>query len=522
MEYLVYIKTKNTKFTLALLSGIMYTLGQGVLLGSCGIYVYILSYIHYKYDWVDLPYGNLMMPLMIFCMSLFAPLSGTLDKIYGPYISILISSIIVEICFFAFYLQRSIWAFYIITLISGFGSGISSNIVMKNACFYYPEKKGFISVGILSFTALGASISVYIGENIINPKKEGFPDPRVPYYSEQIANKSKNYFIFAMIVFPIFTLLTLLLFYKYNPVCELELSEKKIDDDQNEDENEEITKKEELKDTLVHQNNTKKAMNTFYKPNHFKNIKRALKTFRFWRNILIVGLIPFWISFINTSYRAYVAILGLEQDYIVYLSAGIAFGGFLLAPVWALFVDVFGFRPIMMVIGFISTGMPIYFYKFMQDRFKFVIGVIIINVIFVGVMSAIYPHVMQVYGITYFLTIGGFARLFNDLSVFIAAFISILISVYNENPFELYKPYKTMILIGGPLSAAGLALIFFENDDKFIYGDEKEKNNIIIKGGEEQPTESFEREKKFINENVSGIIDPNNLSKASNTNENTP
>ena len=121
MEYLVYIKTKNTKFTLALLSGIMYTLGQGVLLGSCGIYVYILSYIHYKYDWVDLPYGNLMMPLMIFCMSLFAPLSGTLDKIYGPYISILISSIIVEICFFAFYLQRSIWAFYIITLISGFG-----------------------------------------------------------------------------------------------------------------------------------------------------------------------------------------------------------------------------------------------------------------------------------------------------------------------------------------------------------------------------------------------------------------
>ena len=40
-----------------------------------------------------------------------------------------------------------------------------------------------------------------------------------------------------------------------------------------------------------------------------------------------------------------------------------------------------------------------------------------------------------------------------------------------------------MILIGGPLSAAGLALIFFENDDKFIYGDEKEKNNIIIKGG---------------------------------------
>ena len=36
MEYLVYIKTKNTKLTLALLSGIIYTIRQGVLLGSCG------------------------------------------------------------------------------------------------------------------------------------------------------------------------------------------------------------------------------------------------------------------------------------------------------------------------------------------------------------------------------------------------------------------------------------------------------------------------------------------------------
>ena len=462
------------------------------------------------------------MPLMIFCMSLFSPLSGTLDKIYGPYISILISSIIVEICFFSFYLQRNIWAFYIITLISGFGSGISSNIAIKNACFYYPEKKGFISMGILSFTAISCAISVFVGENIINPKKEERVNPYEPYYPEKVSNNSKNYFIFAMIVFPIFTLLTLLLFYKYNPICELDINEKKIDAEQNEDENEENGQTEELKDALVHQNNAKKAMNTFYKPNHFKNIKQALKTFRFWRNLLIAGLIPFWISFINSTYRSYVVILGVDQDSIVYLASGIAFGGFLVAPIWALFVDVFGYLPIMIVIGVISTGMSIYFYKFMEDKFYYVIGVIIINIVFVGVMSAVYPHLMQVYGINYFLTIGGFARLFNDLCVFVAAFISILISVYHENPLDIYKPYKKFVLIGGPLSGAGLALIFFENEEKFIYGDEKEKNIAVIKGGEEQPTESFEREKKFINENASAILDPNNSSKASNTNENNP
>ena len=48
------------------------------------------------------------------------------------------------------------------------------------------------------------------------------------------------------------------------------------------------------------------------------------------------------------------------------------------------------------------------------------------------------------------------------------------------------------------------------------------KKKIITSGGEEQPTESFERQKKFINENASAILDPNNASKTSNANENNP
>ena len=166
--------------------------------------------------------------------------------------------------------------------------------------------------------------------------------------------------------------------------------------------------------------------------------------------------------------------------------------------------------------------MSIYFYKYMEDKFFYVVGVIIVNIVFFGVMSSVYPHLMHVYGITYFLTIGGFARLFNDLSVFIAAFISIIISVYNQMPNELVRPYKNMVLAGGCLSVVGLVLIFFENDEKFDYGDENEEKKIITSGGEEQPTESFERQKKFINENASAILDPNNSSKASNTNENNP
>ena len=151
MEKLSCIKKKKTKFLLSLFSGILYILSQGVLFGSTGINVYILSYIHHKDKWVDMQYGNLMMPLMIFFLSLFSPLSGPVEKTLGPILSLLISSIFVEICLFLFYIQRNIWFFYSIILLCGFGVGISANIPVKNSCLYYPEKKGLISAGIMSF-----------------------------------------------------------------------------------------------------------------------------------------------------------------------------------------------------------------------------------------------------------------------------------------------------------------------------------------------------------------------------------
>lgn len=533
MEKLGCIKKKKTKFILSLFSGIFYIFGQGVLLASSGIGVYILSYIHHKDHWVDMQYGNLMMPLMTFCLSLFSPLSGSLEKLFGPIISLLISSIIVEICLFLFYIQRNIWMFYSITLISGFGVGISANIVVKNACFYYPEKKGLISAGIMSFAGISASIYILVGEYLINPEKEGVIDQDTePYYSEEISKRVKNYFLFAMIILPILTLLSLLLFYRYNPSCEEEENDKEngktIDDKEqnsNEDENEGNEEKEELKDVFIKKNRNNRVFNSFYKPSPSKNIKIALKSFRFWRNIIIAGLTPFWIAFISSSYRAYVVMLGVDTNVIFFLGSGLAFAGFLFGPMWAALVDKFGFQPIMKIIGFICSGMSIYFYFFMDNKLFYTIGTIICISTFIGIMSAVTPHLMQIYGMRYFLTIGGFARLFNDLSSFIAALSSIIISIFYKNAEKLLFPYQMMVLGGGLLSIFGFILVYFENDEKFIYGDEIEENKYFIKEGEEKPSESFEREKNYINENASTILDATNSSRTTynnNENENNP
>ena len=92
---------------------------------------------------------------------------------------------------------------------------------------------------------------------------------------------------------------------------------------------------------------------------------------------------------------------------------------------------------------------------------------------------------MQVYGMTYFLTVGGFAKLFNELSNFIAALTSIILSIFFKIADDLLFPYKIVACVGIALSVLGLVMVFFENDEKFNFEDEDdEKKKCFVKEGE--------------------------------------
>ena len=123
-------------------------------------------------------------------------------------------------------------------------------------------------------------------------------------------------------------------------------------------------------------------------------------------------------------------------------------------------MDKFGFQPIMKIIGFICSGMSVYFYFFMGDKMFYTIGLIIAISALIGIMSSLTSHLMQIYGMRYFLTIGGFAKLFNELSDFLAALTSIILSIFFKNADELLFPYQMVIAVGGVLSIIGLILTF--------------------------------------------------------------
>ena len=56
---------------------------------------------------------------------------------------------------------------------------------------------------------------------IINPERRIIKEPQNnPYYESEIAERSRLFFIFAIILIPSSIILSIFLFYKYDPNCE--------------------------------------------------------------------------------------------------------------------------------------------------------------------------------------------------------------------------------------------------------------------------------------------------------------
>ena len=206
MDIFFKIKKKRTKFILSAISALAYLIGYSIIMESGNFSVYFISYIREKQKWVDMQYGNLMRPVILLFLSLFSPLSGVMESLFGSRIALLTSAILIEITLFFFYFQQNLWIFYILSLILGLGCGLSANITVKNCCLYYPKRKGFISAIIMSLGALIGSSYTLLGEKIINPHREEVKDKEnEPFYDFEIAKRSKYFFLFGMIILPIGT-----------------------------------------------------------------------------------------------------------------------------------------------------------------------------------------------------------------------------------------------------------------------------------------------------------------------------
>ena len=450
MEKFLKHSSKKIKFTVSLISAIIFHIGISTLLALADLRYYFESYFSHYEIFYDITFLTIMPHLIIFFLNAFSPLSGFIVKKIESRKSILISSVIIEITLFCLYFQKKIFVFYLLILLLGIGIGLSYGIVLKNVCLYYPNRKGFIGSILLFVESLGSFLSYLIGEKIINPD-----DLKGKDYYEKVVNRTNKYFIFVMIVIPVTTAICILLFYPYDTNCE----------------------NADLENIRLNINKS----NTNNDDEKNTNTKKIICNFRFWKNIVIICVMPFWVVILANRYENLIPfIYSLTlYDYQYYFNYILKFS-YLYVLIWGFCVDKYRYKNIIKIICFIcilseELFLLFFFTKKIFQPFIYIILGIISNFFQKRIMMCvIYQHIMQIYEMRNFLIIGGFSKLFIELFYFVVEIIYNFVRIESDDEFKL--SYFILAIVGIVLFGIGFIFTFSESDENFF---NKNQFNVV-------------------------------------------
>jgi len=107
---------KKKRFVLSFIGAILYKIGKVISFGISTFSVYITSYFHYNQIDINMQYGNLISPILTILTCLTSPFSGFVVKKIGLYLTLIISSLLIEIDLILFINQTSIFYSFILII----------------------------------------------------------------------------------------------------------------------------------------------------------------------------------------------------------------------------------------------------------------------------------------------------------------------------------------------------------------------------------------------------------------------
>ena len=439
-----YIKKKKTRFILSFIGTILYGMAGITSMGISHYSVYITSYFHHKQIDIDMQYGNLIMPILMLSNSLFSPLAGLIEKKCGLYLTLIISSLLLELDLILFINQTSVLYSFLLIIFLGFSNGIGMAVPGKNLYFYYPKKGGFLGSLIGSCFILLGTITGVLGENIINPEKYTLQKGE-QFYPLEISQNYIKYFKYLIFINPILLILSLLLIKKYSPELDEEFSQ----------ENNNI---ENLKDKNIKKDE-----------NYSKNIKSALRDKRIWRITGINIFTPFVMGFSGNTFRVYGALASISGAIMQYSVLFNGFSNIFVGPLWGYINDKYKYEIINLLLCGCSTFHALILTIFIKSNTIYIICIFLGSIIMSGFMSASRLHILRVYGIKYSLEIGGIIGIFGGIFNIVKALLSFIISKYYHTGEELQFAYRFIYMFGIGICGFGFFLALYEKEDKFIY-----------------------------------------------------
>ena len=469
-----FCNSKKTNFILCIISSIFLSLGFGSLLVLGNFNVYIVSYIHSfsDQDFVNLQYGNLMVPLLTFAMTCFSPISGFIEKKIGPKFTIILGEIIIVIFLTLFYFQKNIWLTYFICFGIGFGYSIIHIIPVKNLCFYYPKYKGVISTSILSFGTIFSSIFNFLGEKVVNPGGDPAEDD---FYPKEISENFKILIIYIGIINAVGTVLCIIFFVEYNPRFEIKNG------------------KENTIESQTENNNANFIKNDTY----YIQIRKIMSNYRIWLIATFGCLAGFTCGYVLNTFRTFVSLTQTSKKdgkIIQYLGSFVLICLCVFSPIIGFLSDKLGFRVIIVTITFLGIIDSVGLAVFLDHKILYRVLMCGAGVIMSGLIASINPHVMGVFGIRYALELNGIVGLFLGVTNLLGAITSFVFGIIWAKGFEIIKPYRIVFMVGSLLSIIAFVLQWFEPTKEFDFGN---KSEIIEK---KEIGDNYNNEEKLIRE----------------------
>ena len=408
--------------------------------------------------------GYFIHPFMSLAMSIFCFFGGIVGHFLGPRTVILLGGISIAIGDLLFIFSKSLIFDFFINIFFGIGFAISMTASVKNACKYFPEKRGLINSiaggfgGNLGSSAFNLIIKLFVSKGDY---------PRTDDNNMYIKSTAENYKIFfyihAFISFG-FGLISCLLLIPYENI-----------------------NKDKSFSSMVEQNNIdrlpeninkelNKTNNELIKSNYKKDLKLILSHYRIYYLLCIFLFSNFLQGFILTAGFNFGTMkhefsdeskkIGGDEMSIIFMLMSLVSCFF--GPMFGAIYDKLNFKKTMILLNIISVinGCLIFFTVRLGVIF-YGISIILNGCLNSGEFSMIFPYVSKIFGFQYAGELYGIVVLSVGISSILSSSIYYIFSkvIKTENDVS----YLFIFCVGIILNIVSIALTYYEKDEMFSF-----------------------------------------------------
>ena len=408
--------------------------------------------------------GYFIHPFMSLSMSIFCFFGGIVGHFLGPKIVILLGGISIAIGDLLFIYSKSLVFDFFINIFFGIGFAISMTASVKNACKYFPEKRGLINSiaggfgGNLGSSAFNLIIKLFVSKGDYPQADDN------NMYNKSTAENYKIFFYIHSIISFGFGLISCLLLIPYENV--------------NKDKN---------FSTMIEQNNIdrlpeninkeiNKANNELSKSNYKKDLKLILTHYRIYYLLCIFLFSNFLQGFILTAGFNFGTMkhdisdeskkIGGDEMSIIFMLMSLVSCFF--GPMFGAIYDKLQFKKTMILLNIISVinGCLIFFTVRLGVIF-YGISIILNGCLNSGEFSMIFPYVSKIFGFQYAGELYGIVVLSVGISSILSSSIYYIFSkvIKTENDLS----YLFIFCVGIILNIISIALTYYEKDEMFSF-----------------------------------------------------